>query len=196
MASVYHKFLGVIVGFLMGCLCATPSTGAPDFSDEPIETLAVIEVPATAILEEKQHLVIPKPEHAYLLPLPFNGLIPATITKAITVPQNPLKKIVRDSTGDRKGVRKPVRPIKAERPPYPQVARKRGWEGTVVVRLTVNKEGFAERITTQKSSGFPSLDESATQAVKTWRFDPAKDGEFPIPVTVDLPIRFDLEEQQ
>ena len=51
-----------------------------------------------------------------------------------------------------------------------------------------------EKVTTRKSSGFPSLDESAVQSVKTWRFDPAKDGEFPVSTAVDLPIRFNLKE--
>ena len=68
-------------------------------------------------------------------------------------------------------------------------------EGTVVLRIQVNQAGTVDSIRTRKSSGFPILDESAIQSVKTWRFEPAKDGEFPIPVTVDLPIRFDLDEQ-
>ena len=102
--------------------------------------------------------------------------------------------MLRDSTADRKAVRKPVRPIKADQPPYPQIARQRGWEGTVTLRLTVNTKGTVETVNTKKSSGFPELDKSAMQAVKSWRFAPATDGEFPIPATVDLPVRFDLDE--
>ena len=93
-----------------------------------------------------------------------------------------------------KDIRKPVRLIRSERPPYPQVARKQGWEGIVVLRIVVGTGGDVENVTTQTSSGFPALDESAAQSVKTWQFAPAKDGEFPIATKVDLPVRFSLDE--
>ena len=129
---------------------------------------------------------------------PFNGLMVETIPTPGTVVQGGLAqdnpKLVRDSIADHKGLRKTVRLIKSERPLYPQMARKEGWEGTVVLRITIGAGGNVEQVTTQTSSGFPALDESAAQSVKTWRFDPAKDGEFPVSTTVDLPIRFDLEE--
>ena len=215
--------------------------------------------------------------------------------------------MVRDSIADRKGLRKPVRLIKSERPPYPQVARTQGWEGVVVLRIvvgtggdvenvakrkpargiprlmrvphsqskrgnslrrkmenfplprrstcpsdsaltsmesksrnpepepepepepvreqiparliksdrpdcirkwparragkaqsclriTIGTGGDVENVKTQTSSGHPALDESAAQSVKTWQFDPAKDGDVPIATSVDLPVRFDLEE--
>ena len=127
--------------------------------------------------------------------VPFNGLMVATISKtAIVVQQDgPKPELARDSIADRKALRKTVRLIKSERPRYPRAARRAGWEGTVVLRIAINSGGAVEKVKTQESSGFPALDESAMQSVKTWRFDPAKDGEFPVPSTVDLPIRFDLE---
>ena len=126
--------------------------------------------------------------------VPFNGLMVATISKTAIVPQDgPKPELARDSIADRKALRKTVRLIKSERPRYPQAARREGWEGTVVLRIAINSGGAVEKVKTQESSGFPALDESAMQSVKTWRFDPAKDGEFPISSTVDLPIRFDLE---
>ncbi len=191
MTPVFSKAIGSSLVMLLGCVVWLPSAVAQDFLDEPIETLETIEVPATIVIQEERQISIPKPDTTTLLPL--NGLIAADIPKTHTVSQAS-PKIVRDAIADRKGLRKTGRLIKAERPLYPQVARKQGWEGTVVLRLTINRRGVVEKITTQKSSGFPSLDKSAVQAVKTWRFDPARDGEFPIPITVDLPIRFDLEE--
>ncbi len=184
---------GVLVGCVLGWFCGLSSTAAQNSFDEPIETLTTIEVPATTIVREERQISIPKPDASTLLPLPLDDLIAAAAFKTHPASQDP-HKIVRDSIADRKGFRKSVRPIKAERPPYPQVARRQGWEGTVLLRLTVNREGIVERVTTQKSSGFPELDKSAVRSVKTWRFAPAKDGEFPIPVTVDLPIRFDLDQ--
>ena len=191
MISVFSKSIVSPLVMLLGCVVWLPSAMAQDVPDEPIEILETIEVPATVVIQDEKPISIPKPDTTTFLPL--NGLIAADIHKTHTISQvSP--KIVRDAIADRKGLRKPVRLIKGERPLYPLVARKEGREGTVVLRLTVNREGRAEKVQTQKSSGFPSLDKSAMLAVKTWRFAPAKDGEFPILVTVDLPIRFNLEE--
>ena len=90
--------------------------------------------------------------------------------------------------------KKPARLVKSARPDYPQTARQQGWEGTVVLRITIGTGGDVENVNIQESSGFPELDESAAQSVKTWQFDPAKLGDDPISSAVDLPVTFDLEE--
>ena len=126
---------------------------------------------------------------------PFDSLPAATITKTSVAPQDrPAPEPPRDSIADRKALRKTARLIRSERPPYPQVARRQGWEGTVVLRITIGAGGDVETVATQKSTGFDALDESAMESVKRWQFDPAKDGEFRIASVVDLPIRFDLDE--
>lgn len=191
MSCISSKQRGLLLGCVVGWCCGISFAMAQESLDD-LETLTAIEVDAT-IIEEERDIRMPEPETTPLVPL--TGLVTATIprTHPHPVSQGTLE-MLRDSTADRKGVRKPVRPIRTNRPPYPQIARKRGWEGTVVLRLTVNREGSVERVNTHKSSGFPDLDESAVEAVKTWRFSPAKDGEFPISATVDLPVRFDLDE--
>ena len=185
-------------GLLIGCLvgwCGGISFATAQESLDDVETLTAIEVDAT-IIEEERDIRMPEPETMTVVPstgvMTDDGIMTTMIPRMPPAPAT--RESLRDSTADRKGVRKPVRPIRTDRPPYPQIARKRGWEGTVVLRLTVNREGTVERVNTHKSSGFPDLDESAAQAVKTWRFSPAKDGEFPISATVDLPVRFDLDE--
>lgn len=173
----------------------TQQVHAEDFLEEPVETLETIEVPATAIIQEERSIPIPVPETNDLAPFPSVAMIPFHLKPHVNH-QVDLAKVARDPIADIKGKRKPVRPAKAERPPYPQFAREQGWEGTVVLRIKVNQGGSVDSVKTRKSSGFPILDESAVQSVKTWTFEPAKDGEIPIPVTVDLPIRFDLDERQ
>ena len=144
-----------------------------------------------ASIREEWPIGIVEPDTTTIVPL--NGLVVATIPKTPTVSRE-TSKMVRDSIADRKGLRKPVRLIKSERPLYPQVARTQGWEGIVVLRIVVGTGGDVENVKTQTSSGFPALDESAAQSVKTWQFAPAKDGEFPIATKVDLPVRFSLDD--
>lgn len=186
-----HPF---VQGWLLALgIAITGSPGiADELLDEPVETLEVIEVSGTALIQEKREISTPMPDTTNLLPLPPGDLIRPAVTFKVAHPFE-ISKVARDPIADVRGVLTPVRPAKAERPSYPQFAREQGWEGTVVLRIKIKADGSVDSIATRKSSGFPILDESALRTVKQWRFEPAKDGEFPIPVTVDLPIRFDLE---
>lgn len=189
-----HARFVIIGGMLMTLFLAGQDGQAEDFFDEPVETLETIEVPGTALIQEERNISIPFPAMDDLAPFPSESMIrfqPSHYVKH----QGNHSKVARDPIADRKGKRTPVRPAKAERPPYPHIAREQRWEGTVVLRIRVNQNGLVDSVVTRKSSGFPILDESALQSVKTWTFEPAKDGEFPIPATVDLPIRFDLDEE-
>ena len=189
-ASIFSKAVGVILVPLLGYVVCPPA-GAQGSPDQPIEFLETLEIADTLADQEEREISIPKPDTTTLVPL--SGLMGATIPKNAIVSQD-RSQFMRDSIADRQGLRKTVRLIKSERPQYPQVARREGWEGTVVLRITIGAGGGVEHIKTQTSSGFPALDESAARSVKTWRFDPARDGEFRIATVVDLPIRFDLEE--
>ncbi len=59
-------------------------------------------------------------------------------------------------------------------PVYPALARERGLEGRVVVRLLIGADGVPAEIRVSQSSGFESLDSAAIDAVRQWRFDPAR----------------------
>ncbi|MBB3808072.1 TonB family protein [Pseudochelatococcus contaminans] len=83
-------------------------------------------------------------------------------------------------------------------PAYPDDARAAGQEGTVVVQLRVTASGAPEDIVVLNSSSVVSLDVAAVAAVSRWRFEPGKRGGVAQDMTVSLPIRFSLpdEEQQ
>lgn len=85
--------------------------------------------------------------------------------------------------------------LASSKPLYPRVAREAGWEGTVIVRTLIDTEGNPERTEVRKSSGHPPLDQSAIEAIKTWKFRPAKDGNIPIVKWVDIPVKFDLDDR-
>jgi len=82
--------------------------------------------------------------------------------------------------------------VSSSKPLYPRVARESGWEGTVIVRTLITTDGIPSQVEIRKSCGHEALDLAAQEAVKTWKFQPAKDGNFPIAKWVDIPIKFDL----
>jgi len=79
------------------------------------------------------------------------------------------------------------------KPEYPLVATQRHWQGTVYLRVYVTAEGNAGDVKIQHSSGHEVLDESALEAVRKWRFTPAKRGEFAEASWATVPIEFELE---
>lgn len=78
------------------------------------------------------------------------------------------------------------------KPLYPQEARKKGYEGEVLLRVEVLSNGRVGEIEVRRSSGHEVLDRSAIVAVKQWRFVPAKKGETPVPARVNIPVTFQL----
>jgi protein TonB len=77
-------------------------------------------------------------------------------------------------------------------PAYPRGARRRGEEGIVVLRVLVSTDGLPQTVALIQSSGFGSLDQAASEAVREWRFIPAQRGETAVPATIDVPIAFRL----
>lgn len=78
-------------------------------------------------------------------------------------------------------------------PEYPSLAMRRGWEGTVLLRVHVLANGKPGDIHLQKSSGRTQLDDAALSAVKRWSFVPAKQGDTPVDGWVSVPIDFNLK---
>ncbi|PLX97185.1 MAG: hypothetical protein C0621_00690 [Desulfuromonas sp.] len=89
----------------------------------------------------------------------------------------------------------PPRYDKTHRPHYPEVARKRGWEGTVTLKVTVSSRGEVENVEIRHSSTFPLLDSSAKQAVEKWRFYPARQNGSTVAGEVIVPVRFSLRQR-
>jgi protein TonB len=84
--------------------------------------------------------------------------------------------------------------LNAARPAYPLMARMRGYEGMVVLAVEVLTDGRPGEVRIKKSSGYALLDQSALNAVRAWRFEPARKMDTPLVMTVDIPVRFSLSE--
>jgi protein TonB len=79
------------------------------------------------------------------------------------------------------------------RPAYPRLAKRRGETGTVYLRVQVNAAGSPAQVRLHRSSGSADLDEAAQDAVRGWRFVPAKRGDLPVIAWVIVPIEFRLQ---
>ena len=78
-------------------------------------------------------------------------------------------------------------------PKYPEAARRANREAVVTVEFTVDVDGKATDIKVTEPKGF-GFDEAAIEAIKRWRFTPAKkDGES-VPMRVRQRIRFNLDD--
>ena len=73
-------------------------------------------------------------------------------------------------------------------------ARKRGWEGKVLLAVAVASDGAVQAVRVQSGSSHDLLDEAALQAVRGWRFQPGtRDGE-PVAMQVLVPVHFILQD--
>jgi protein TonB len=79
-------------------------------------------------------------------------------------------------------------------PVYPSLARKMGHEGIVLLAAEILSDGRVGQLAVKKSSGYPTLDQSALDAVRRWKFIPAKWMGKAVSAWVDVPVKFRLSE--
>ena len=79
-------------------------------------------------------------------------------------------------------------------PHYPDSARREGKEGRVLLRVLVDEEGRSKLIEVNTSSGHDMLDQAAIEALKKWRFMPARASGKPVETWVKVPIEFQLSD--
>jgi periplasmic protein TonB len=87
----------------------------------------------------------------------------------------------------------PVGTVNAK-PEYPYTARKRGYEGRVVLHVQVSPRGNPVAVNVMHSTGYKSLDKAATSTVLRWQFEAARRAGVRVPGTVVTPIVFRLED--
>jgi len=76
-------------------------------------------------------------------------------------------------------------------PEYSEEARKAKYQGTVVLWLVVSADGRPQQIRVQRALGM-GLDEKAIEAVRQWRFEPAKKDGQAVPVMINVEVNFRL----
>jgi protein TonB len=81
-----------------------------------------------------------------------------------------------------------LREVKAE---YTDDARRRGISGEVLLEIVVRRDGSVGEVTMVRGLG-AGLDQRAVQAVRQWRFEPARRKGVPVDVLVEVAVEFIL----
>ncbi len=123
---------------------------------------------------------------------PEATLVPRTSEPPVDRPMKSGAKIPLVDNGTGESSFEAARITKNLPPKYPRVARKRGYEGRVVLSVSISSSGRVLSLKIDSSSGHDSLDEAAIDAVGKWSFTPARKGLHPVASTLLVPVRFQL----
>jgi protein TonB len=84
-------------------------------------------------------------------------------------------------------------PVRTVAPEYPREMKANRVSGLVMVKCTIDEQGNVAGADVIKSSN-EQFDRFATDALKKWKFKPAREDGTPISVQVTIPIKFVAEE--
>lgn len=90
-----------------------------------------------------------------------------------------------------------VAPVEVSTPPpaYPRLARRRGLEGFVVIEYAIGVDGACTDVAVGESSGIDLFDEAALEAVRSWRFQPARRRSVPVVSRHRIRFTFRMEDR-
>ena len=83
------------------------------------------------------------------------------------------------------------RTLYAPDPEYSEEARRSRFQGSVLLALIVGPDGNPRELSIMRSLGL-GLDEKALDAVRTWRFEPARKDGVPVAVRISVEVNFRL----
>ena len=120
--------------------------------------------------------------------------IPPVMVPALEEQPEPVKEVMEAPSETFLPVVTMATPLYRENPPpeYPALARRRHLVGTVILEVSVSKDGRVEQLEVRESSGYQVLDKSALRAVRKWLFEPGRRGNVPVAMEVLVPVRFIL----
>jgi protein TonB len=79
-------------------------------------------------------------------------------------------------------------------PEYPEVARKAGTQGMVVLKILVDTTGTVAEVQISKPVS-QELDQAAVAAARQWKFSPAMQKGRPVAIWMNLPVNFQLDKK-
>ena len=84
-------------------------------------------------------------------------------------------------------------PIKTPPPKYPESLKREGVSGVVAVVIVIDEKGVIMSSSVSKAS-HPDFERPTLDAVKQWKFKPAKKEGAAVKVRVTVPLRFSMDE--
>ena len=159
-----------------------PAPSAPKTVElsAPVPRAVIPPLPLIAVAPSEPTITPPQPTRAEAAPV---------ATAAPTAPAAPSPTPPAPSTPRTVSS---VEYIKAPQLIYPNLSRRLGESGTVVLRILINEKGLPEQILIQKSTGYSNLDEAGRQAAQRALFKPMIENGKPVPVYVLVPLTFQL----
>ena len=128
----------------------------------------------------------PPHDNLYVVTLAERPAPPSVVTAAVSGEATPgAPPTIEPPRGDVAYLNNPA-------PAYPSLSRRAGERGRVLLRVRVDAAGQVESVEVQSTSGFARLDEAALNAVRRWRFLPARLGERAVAGVAIVPIQFEL----
>ncbi len=88
----------------------------------------------------------------------------------------------------------PPKLLKSVSPVYPEEARKKRLEGTVILEVKTDVKGKVTDVKVLRS--IPALDQAAIDAVKQWVYEPKIIGGKPVPIVFTVTVRFVLDKKE
>lgn len=92
-------------------------------------------------------------------------------------------------------VEKAPQVVYAEKPVYPEIARRSGMEGAVWVKILVDKSGKPKKVVVIKDNGSGIFNEEAIKAAQKYQFTPAIMNSGPVQVWVAIKFNFRLTDR-
>ncbi|NDF12343.1 MAG: energy transducer TonB [Proteobacteria bacterium] len=176
----------------------------------PEQQIIQVSMVAPSIVKQEAQPIIEEAVEALPVPPKETGMVKAKeekkpqIRKKQEKPQEEVKKQTEtkhtsglespDSQLLTSAITKPVSADYLQNPPpsYPERARQRREQGTVMVDVLVGVDGEARSVEVMRSSGHPMLDDAALSAVRHWRFLPARRGSERVEANVVVPVEFKI----
>lgn len=147
-----------------------PTSAAPPLPNAPVSERAITAAAEPGVPAQPESM----PAGKQASPIPAAAPEPVAAPAAVTPPRT-----------DAAHLDNPA-------PQYPTLSRRFGEEGRVLFDVYILADGRVGDIKLRRSSGHPRLDEAALDAVRRWRYVPARRGNEPIPYWYVQPVNFSL----
>jgi TonB family protein len=115
------------------------------------------------------------------------GMLPSVAGKVARTEEDPNIKTVYYVGSE---VKRPE-PVSTPEPEFSQTARYERFQGVVVVKVVIAKDGSIRQVRLVRPIGL-GLDEQAETRIKTWRFSPATRNGEPVAVEMNVEVAFNL----